>query len=103
MYWNSLGLKLDLLLQIAHALLRLVCYSFLISGVCLGMQLAVVEFARNVLEWKDAQSTEFNPDTTHPVVIEMPEHNPGQMGATMRLGKRKTLFKSKDSLLSKSL
>ena len=67
------------------------------------MQLAVVEFARNVLGWKDAQSTEFNPSTEHPVVIEMPEHNPGQMGATMRLGKRKTLFKTKDSLLSESL
>ncbi len=77
--------------------------SFRCAGVCLGMQLAVVEFARNVLNWKDAHSTEFNPDTTHPVVIEMPEHNPGQMGATMRLGKRKTVFKSKDSLLSKSV
>ncbi len=66
------------------------------------MQLAVIEFARNVLGWSDAQSTEFNPSTTHPVVIEMPEHNPGQMGATMRLGKRKTVFKSDNSLLSKS-
>ena len=70
-------------------------------GVCLGMQLAVVEFARHVLGWTDAQSSEFDPATTHPVVIEMPEHNPGQMGATMRLGKRKTMFKTKDSLLSK--
>lgn len=34
-------------------------------------------------------------------VIEMPEHNPGQMGGTMRLGKRRTLFKTKDSVLSK--
>ena len=33
-------------------------------------------------------------------VIEMPEHNPGQMGGTMRLGKRKTVFKVKDSVLS---
>ncbi len=65
------------------------------------MQLAVVEFARNVLDLKDAQSTEFNPSTTNPVIIEMPEHNTGQMGATMRLGKRETVFKSKDSLLSK--
>lgn len=64
-------------------------------GVCLGMQIAVIEFARNVLGWKDGNSTEFNPSTTHPMIIEMPEHNPGQMGGTMRLGKRKTLFKTK--------
>ena len=64
------------------------------------MQIAVIEFARNILGWKDANSTEFDPSTTHPVVIEMPEHNPGQMGATMRLGKRKTLFTTKNSLLS---
>ncbi|XP_068611295.1 CTP synthase 1-like [Brachionichthys hirsutus] len=69
-------------------------------GVCLGMQLAVCEFARNVLGWEDANSTEFNPDSKHPVVIDMPEHNPGQMGGTMRLGKRRTIFKS-DSVLRK--
>ncbi|XP_065906435.1 CTP synthase 1-like isoform X2 [Dysidea avara] len=70
-------------------------------GVCLGMQVAVIEFARNVFGWKDANSVEFNPSTTHPVVIEMPEHNPGNLGGTMRLGKRKTLFKTKDSTLRK--
>ncbi|XP_072356867.1 CTP synthase 1 isoform X7 [Scyliorhinus torazame] len=70
-------------------------------GVCLGMQLAVVEFARNVLNWPDANSTEFNPDTNHPVVIDMPEHNPGDMGGTMRLGKRKTILKEKNSLTRK--
>ena len=37
-------------------------------GVCLGLQVAVIEFARTVLGWSDAQSTEFNKDTTHPVV-----------------------------------
>ena len=37
-------------------------------GVCLGLQMAVIEFARNVLDWKDAQSSEFSKDTTHPVV-----------------------------------
>lgn len=47
---------------------------------------------RNVMNWKDANSTEIDPDTTHPVVIDMPEHNPGQMGGTMRLGKRTTIF-----------
>ncbi|XP_058602282.1 CTP synthase 1b isoform X4 [Onychostoma macrolepis] len=70
-------------------------------GVCLGMQLAVCEFARNVLGWEDANSTEFDPETKHPVVIEMPEHNPGQLGGTMRLGKRRTLFKSTSSFLRK--
>ncbi|KAJ4922772.1 hypothetical protein JOQ06_022759 [Pogonophryne albipinna] len=70
-------------------------------GVCLGMQLAVCEFARNVLGWEDANSTEFNPESSHPVVIDMPEHNPGQMGGTMRLGKRRTMFKSNNSVMRK--
>ncbi|XP_019499409.1 PREDICTED: CTP synthase 1 isoform X2 [Hipposideros armiger] len=70
-------------------------------GVCLGMQLAVVEFSRNVLGWQDANSTEFDPNTSHPVVIDMPEHNPGQMGGTMRLGKRRTLFQTKNSVMRK--
>ncbi|XP_072884453.1 CTP synthase 1-like isoform X2 [Hemitrygon akajei] len=70
-------------------------------GVCLGMQLAVVEFARNELNWSDANSTEFDPNTSYPVVIDMPEHNPGDMGGTMRLGKRTTMFKDKNSILRK--
>lgn len=70
-------------------------------GICLGMQLAVCEFARNVLGWQDANSTEFHPESKHPVVIDMPEHNPGQMGGTMRLGKRRTIFKSNTSILRK--
>lgn len=70
-------------------------------GVCLGMQLAVCEFARNVLGWEDANSTEFNPETKHPVVIDMPEHNSGQMGGTMRLGKRRTIFTSANSVMRK--
>ncbi|XP_035190045.1 CTP synthase 2 [Oxyura jamaicensis] len=70
-------------------------------GVCLGMQLAVVEFARNCLNLKDANSTEFDPDTKNPVVIDMPEHNPGDMGGTMRLGKRRTVFKTQNSILRK--
>uniref|UniRef100_A0A5K4F3N0 CTP synthase n=1 Tax=Schistosoma mansoni TaxID=6183 RepID=A0A5K4F3N0_SCHMA len=61
-------------------------------GLCLGLQCAVIEFSRNVLGWKDANSTEFDPNTTHPVIIEMPEHNPGIMGGTMRLGRRRTLL-----------
>lgn len=38
----------------------------------------------------------------HVQVIDMPEHNPGQMGGTMRLGKRRTLFQTKNSVMSKS-
>ncbi|KAF3833592.1 hypothetical protein F7725_024796 [Dissostichus mawsoni] len=63
--------------------------------------LAVCEFARNTLGWADANSTEFDPDTKHPVVIDMPEHNPGQMGGTMRLGKRRTIFMTNNSVLRK--
>ncbi|GAB6032510.1 CTP synthase 1 [Chamberlinius hualienensis] len=63
-------------------------------GICLGLQCAVVEFARNVLHWNDAASTEVCGETSHPVVIEMLEYHPGDLGGTMRLGRRKTLFKS---------
>ncbi|GAB1607828.1 CTP synthase 1-like isoform X1 [Argonauta hians] len=70
-------------------------------GICLGLQCAVVEFARNVLGMEDASSTECNPHTSSPVVIEMPEHNPGKLGGTMRLGKRKTLFTSEESVTKK--
>ena len=56
-------------------------------------------FCRNVMNWKDANSTEIDPDTPFPVVIDMPEHNSGQMGGTMRLGKRTTIFHG-DSILS---
>ena len=55
-------------------------------GICLGMQMMVVEFARNVLGYKDANSTEFMP-TPHPVIDLMEEQkNITQMGGTMRLG-----------------
>ena len=57
-------------------------------GVCLGMQMAVVEFGRNVLGLTACHSTEFVPDTTHPVISLMAEQkNVKQMGGTMRLGK----------------
>ena len=42
-------------------------------GICLGMQIAVIEFARSVLGLRDANSTEFDPDTKNPCVIFMPE------------------------------
>jgi CTP synthase len=79
-------------------------------GICLGFQLAVIEWARNVLEIPgthntsssyhhsssshslDATSTEFNIDAKHPVVIFMPEISKTHMGGTMRLGLRPTVF-----------
>eukprot|EP00500_Bicosoecida_sp_ms1_P005278 CAMPEP_0203821368 /NCGR_PEP_ID=MMETSP0115-20131106/42942_1 /ASSEMBLY_ACC=CAM_ASM_000227 /TAXON_ID=33651 /ORGANISM="Bicosoecid sp, Strain ms1" /LENGTH=558 /DNA_ID=CAMNT_0050730389 /DNA_START=39 /DNA_END=1712 /DNA_ORIENTATION=- len=59
-------------------------------GVCLGMQCAVIEYARNVLGWEGAHSTEFEKDAPHKVVIFMPEINPVTLGGTMRLGARAT-------------
>ena len=61
-------------------------------GICLGLQVAVIEFARNVIGWSDANSTEIDPNTTHPVVDFMPEVSRTHLGGTMRLGKRKTVF-----------
>lgn len=56
-------------------------------GICLGMQLAVVEYARNVLGLTDAHSAELNPDTPHPVIALMPDQQDIEnMGGTMRLG-----------------
>ncbi|MBQ9726715.1 MAG: CTP synthase [Kiritimatiellae bacterium] len=56
-------------------------------GICLGMQCAVIEFARHVAGWEDANSTEFDPATKHPV-IDLMESQRGvtQKGGTMRLG-----------------
>ncbi|XP_078033895.1 CTP synthase [Augochlora pura] len=68
-------------------------------GICLGLQVAVIEFARNVLNLETANSTEIEPDTDHPVVIDMPEHNPGLMGGTMRVGKRRTRFTDHNSII----
>lgn len=56
-------------------------------GICLGMQVAIIEFARNVLGLKDANSAEIDPETTNPVIDIMPEQrNVQEMGGTMRLG-----------------
>ncbi len=56
-------------------------------GICLGMQCAVVEYARNVLGYKDAHSIEMNPDTPHPVIDLMAEQKSVSLkGGTMRLG-----------------
>jgi CTP synthase len=55
-------------------------------GLCLGMQCAVIEFARNVMGWQDANSTEFDADTSHPVIDLMPDQEGLEKGGTMRLG-----------------
>ena len=56
-------------------------------GLCLGMQLSIVEFARNVIGYKDAHSMELNPDTTHPVIHIMSDQiGIEDIGGTLRLG-----------------
>ncbi|MEX1055177.1 MAG: gamma-glutamyl-gamma-aminobutyrate hydrolase family protein, partial [Rhodothermales bacterium] len=56
-------------------------------GICLGMQCAVIEFARNVCGWEDAHSTEFDAQTPHPVIDIMEEQKRiTDKGGTMRLG-----------------
>ena len=60
-------------------------------GLCLGLQCMVIEYARNVVGIADASSTEFDPQTTHPVIATMEEQKAfvegaGDMGGTMRLG-----------------
>jgi CTP synthase len=56
-------------------------------GICLGLQIAVIEFARHVLKLDDANSTEFNPDTEDPVIDFMEDQRRiAEKGATMRLG-----------------
>ena len=59
-------------------------------GLCYGMQLAVIEYSRNVLGWTDAHTAEINPKSSHVVIDIMPEQKKnleeGKYGATMRLG-----------------
>ncbi len=57
-------------------------------GICLGMQIAVIEYARHVLGWKDAHSTEVDFNTKHPVVALMADqiNNLDRIGGTLRLG-----------------
>ncbi|XP_009768193.1 uncharacterized protein [Nicotiana sylvestris] len=65
-------------------------------GICLGMQIAVIEFARSIVGLLDANSTEFDPNTQNPCVIFMPEGSKTHMGGTMRLGSRRTYFQAAD-------
>ncbi|MDD3109117.1 MAG: CTP synthase [Eubacteriales bacterium] len=55
-------------------------------GLCLGMQMAVIEYARHVLGLMDANTTEVDPGTGNPVIALMEDQNLGQLGGTMRLG-----------------
>lgn len=56
-------------------------------GICLGMQMAIVEFARNVLGYEDANSVELDSETTHPVIALMPDQEKVEdLGGTLRLG-----------------
>ena len=67
-------------------------------GICLGMQVMVIEFARDVLGYKDANSTEFKEDTPHPVISMMDEQKMVMTkGGTMRLGSYECILE-KDSL-----
>lgn len=56
-------------------------------GICLGMQIVCIEYARNVLGFADANSTEMEPETKHPVIDLMPDQNGKILGGTLRLGK----------------
>lgn len=70
-------------------------------GICLGMQIAVIEFARNILGMKEANSTEFEPATPEPVVVFMPEGSTTHKGGTMRLGSRRTILETVDCIAAK--
>ena len=56
-------------------------------GICLGMQMAVIEYARHVLNLPDANTTEVDPHTNHPVIALMEDQDLENLGHTMRLGK----------------
>uniref|UniRef100_A0A4W3I5A2 CTP synthase n=1 Tax=Callorhinchus milii TaxID=7868 RepID=A0A4W3I5A2_CALMI len=65
-------------------------------------KIQAISWARKMKKpFLDANSTEFDSSTSHPVIIDMPEHGLGDTGGTMRLGKRRTLFKDKNSILRK--
>ncbi|KAF5370385.1 hypothetical protein D9758_006902 [Tetrapyrgos nigripes] len=71
-------------------------------GICLGFQLAVIEWCRNVLNISTATSAEFDPETKTPAVIFMPEISKTHMGGTMRLGLRPTVFEPGTETWSKA-
>lgn len=76
-------------------------YDIPFLGLCLGMQCAVIEYARNILKYRDANSTEFNPKTKHPVIdIIEDKRYIKQLGGTLRLGAYECKLK-KNSLAHK--
>ncbi len=66
-------------------------------GICLGLQIATVEFCRNVLGLEGANSTEFEDNPEHAAVVFMPEISKTHLGGTMRLGSRPTLWQTESS------
>ena len=71
-------------------------------GICLGMQCAFIEFARNVLGYKDAHTSEINPESSYPVIDLMPDQKDiEEKGGTMRLGLYPCKL-AKDSFSSKA-
>lgn len=64
-------------------------------GICLGMQIAVIEYARHVCGLEGANSVELDDKAAHPIVVYMPEIDKVNLGGTMRLGSRPTLFQDK--------
>ena len=66
-------------------------------GICLGLQIATIEFCRNVLDMTGANSTEFEDNPEHAAVVFMPEISKTHLGGTMRLGSRPTLWQSEGS------
>ncbi|KAL8259154.1 hypothetical protein R6Q59_027107 [Mikania micrantha] len=70
-------------------------------GICLGMQISVIEISRSILGWKGANSTEFDEHAPNPVVIFMPEGSRTHMGNTMRLGSRRTLLQTANCITAK--
>ena len=65
-------------------------------GICLGLQVATIEFCRNVLGFEDSNSTEFDENCKNPAVVFMPEISKTHLGGTMRLGSRPTLWQVDD-------
>jgi len=65
-------------------------------GICLGLQVATIEFCRNVLGLEGANSTEFAENPEHAAVVFMPEISKTHLGGTMRLGSRPTLWQVDD-------
>ncbi|KAG0062303.1 CTP synthase ura7 [Linnemannia elongata] len=72
-------------------------------GICLGLQIAVIEFARNVCGMPEAHSIELDENTTTPVIVYMPEISKTHLGGTLRVGIKPTLFQpgTEDSTIRK--